>query len=103
MSRKYNAVRMFLMIADHHPAGIVQSELVGPPGLGTAIDPDRQNISRWKKLLGDEPYLRVNAPRHSQHLNLITEAPAPDGRTLLLRLTRLGERVMREIDGGGAL
>lgn len=99
MKRKYGVVRMFLMIANHHPRGIAQSELVGTPGIGSAVDPDRQNVSRWKKLLGDDPYLRLNAPNHSQHLGLITEAPAHDGRTILLRLTRDGERVIREIDG----
>ncbi len=86
-------VKMFLMIADHHPRGITQAELVG------TIDPDRQNISRWVKLLGNRPYVRTNAPSKSVHLGLIQATTAPnDQRTLVLTLTPYGQRIKSRID-----
>ena len=103
MTRKYRAVQMFLAIADHHPAGIVQAELVGPPGLGSAIDPVRENISRWKRLLGDEPQVRDGAPKARERLGLIESTRAIDQRTLLLKLTPKGERLKHRIDSGETL
>ena len=89
------AVKLFLMVADHHPTGITQAELVG------VIDPDRQNISRWVKLLGDRPYVRTSAPSKSVHLGLIRATTSPhDLRTSVLTLTPFGLRTKLRIDRG---
>lgn len=93
LEKMTRTVRMFLMIADHHPRGITQSELVG------TIDPDRQNVSRWVKLLGEVPYRRINAPGKTPNLGLVRAVPSElDQRTLVLTLTTLGVRVKARID-----
>ena len=103
MFRKYNAVRLFLMIADHYPKGVTQAELVGPNGEGSAIDPDRNNISRWARLFGEDRQVRDGAPKSRESLGLIEATPAMDQRTRLLKLATKGERLLHRIDSGETL
>lgn len=95
-SISFQMMMMFLLIADHHPQGIAQAELLG------TINPDRQNISRWVKRFGEHPFYRVGFRGQPKSMNLglvRKQTSAYDQRVNVLILTPKGVKVKEQIDG----
>ena len=96
----YKMMQLFLMVADAHPKGILQSDLVGK------IDKERVNVSRWVRRFGSKTIVRVDANKVKRipALGLIHAQIAPfDTRAHLLTLTAQGVKVKARIDERGTI
>ena len=84
----------FLKIADSHPQGIAQVELVA------ALSHPRSNVSRWVDRLGEKSFTRVGKTRYA-NLGLVRRVTSSyDQRINVLTLTPLGVRKKVEVDCG---